>query len=259
MFKELTALDSKAHSSLSMNPDQPFTFAAHLMAAPVMAGEAELIAREYVLAFPAKPGLPLAILGVEQGRNAYVSPDGIWQARYLPAHIRRYPFMLAARPESADEQGGRNFTVMVDLAAPHFKFGTGQPLFTEDGQPAPALLNAQKFLIAIQNDSDRTQQLVQQLEEAQLLVQEPLIVRVADNPVSLDGLRVVNRQRLDGLPADTLKALQASGALQLVYAHFMSLTNLTNSVLVKGGGVSLDDDFTLPGMDDDTISFRWNN
>jgi len=260
MFKQLTPLDSASHSSLHINPDQPFTFASELMAAPVMSGEAELVAREYALVFPTKPGLPLAILGIEDDRNAYVSAQGVWQARYVPAHVRRYPFMLGTGAQQAESIEGSNFTVMVDLDAPHFKFGTGKPLFTPDGRPEPALVNAQKLLIAIQNDSERTLKLVQQLEDAQLLVQQPVIARPSSQPsVSLDGLRVVDRERLDSLEVNILHSLQASGALGLVYAHMLSLTNLRDSVLVKtrysvpGGG------FELPGADDDIISFGWSD
>lgn len=260
MFKQLTPLDSASHSSLHINPDQPFTFASELMAAPVMSGEANLVAREYALVFPAKTGLPLAILGIENDCNAYVNEQGIWQARYLPAHVRRYPFMLGTSAQQSDNKDGRDFTVLVDLDAPHFKFGTGKPLFTAEGQPGPALLSAQKLLVAIQNDSERTLKLVQQLDDVQLLVQQPVVARPqSDQSVSLDGLRVVDRDRLNSLDANSLQSLQLSGALSLAYAHILSLSNLKDSVLVKSRSSIPGNSFELPGVDDGIISFGWTD
>jgi len=135
MFKNPVVLDRKAHRGLHLSPNQPYHHAAHLMATPVVAGEAALVAREYVLVFGKQPGtLPLALLGLEKGKNAYVRPSGQWQARYIPAHIRRYPFVLADRTAAPNGEGERNFVLMFDRDAPHLKGDQGMPLFTEAGE-----------------------------------------------------------------------------------------------------------------------------
>ena len=96
LFKKPKPLDSQAHRQLRYAPNQPYHFAAQQMFAPIVAGEASMVAREYAIVFSDTPGsLPLALLGASKGHNAYVRPSGHWMARYVPAHLRRYPFVMA--------------------------------------------------------------------------------------------------------------------------------------------------------------------
>lgn len=84
MFKELKALDRQQHRALRLSPDQPYHFAAGLMVSPIMAAEIAQVAREYPIVFSrSASGLPMALLGVRPDVNAYVTPDGKWNARYI--------------------------------------------------------------------------------------------------------------------------------------------------------------------------------
>ena len=38
---------------------------------------------------------PVTLLGLDAGENLFVSESGKWEASYIPAIIRRYPFALA--------------------------------------------------------------------------------------------------------------------------------------------------------------------
>ncbi|MDZ7808919.1 MAG: SapC family protein [Arhodomonas sp.] len=69
-----------------------------------------------------------------RGDNLCVDTDGQRVAEYVPAHIRRYPFVLG----ETGEQG--RFVVMIDRAAPNFVDAEGedtQALFV-DGAPPKA-------------------------------------------------------------------------------------------------------------------------
>lgn len=230
MFKQPEALNAERHADLGLDMKPDYTHAAEEMLTPVFSGEAWQIAREYTLVFPNEVGLPLAILGYEQGVNAYLGNNGSWWGRYVPAHIRRYPFIAA--PQQTDS-GESQFVVMLDASAPQLLEGAGQPLF-EDGQPSKLLKEVQRVLENLQKDTQRTQQLVKQIDEAGLLVKQSLHIKVKQGEdKGLQGFRVIDRAAFRQCDGETLAALNKTGALDMIQAHLCSLTNLQDGLLAK--------------------------
>jgi hypothetical protein len=238
MFKNLKPLQRAVHRALRFAPVQPYHFAAQEVQVPIMAGEAAMIAREYVIAFSLQDQAPpLAVVGVRQGANAYVRPSGHWVARYVPAHVRRYPFILAEGPSpQGNGASERQFTMMIVADAPHLGESAGELLFNSEGEPAPVLQKVREVLISMQRDTSRTLQLMQQIEVADLLIERDLKVRTRAGAVfNLKGLRVIDSEKFAALSAETLHDLHRSGALQLIQAHLISLSNLRDSPLIEGG------------------------
>ena len=243
LFKQPTALDSQAHRSLRLQARQPYHFAAQQALVPVMAGEIAQVAREYAVVFSDVTGsLPLALLGTRRGQNAYVRPSGHWVARYVPAHVRRYPFVLAEQaPSDAPSGASTSRMVMVDADAPHLVSEGGLALFESDGSPSAVLQQVQQVLVALERDSEHSLQLVRQIEDAGLLVERVLqVAQRTGQPLGLQGLRVVDEARLAALASADLQALQQSGALRLVYAHLLSMSNLLDGPLVDGVAAAAD-------------------
>lgn len=254
LFQQPRALDSVAHRGLRYTPSQPYHFAAQQLFAPIVSSEAELVAREYAIVFSDQSGsLPLALLGRARGHNAYVRDSGHWMARYVPGHFRRYPFVMAEAASGAAEGEGASaieHIVVIDADAPHLSADQGERLFTDDGQPTAVLQNVQRVLLMMERDNQRTLGLVAQLEAAQLLVERQVVVASKHGqPVGLQGLRVVDFERLNALDDASLAILQRSGALALAYAHRVSLANLQDSVLV-------DNEATVPSTSSGSISFE---
>ncbi|MGM0984681.1 MAG: SapC family protein [Pseudomonadota bacterium] len=228
MFKNLEAITPDKHAELRFSPSNPYHFARELMLTPVAASEASHIARDYVLVFPLqRDELPQALLGTQAGVNAYVGDKGHWLCRYVPAHIRRYPFMAGQRP---DEQGDRRFALMADMDAPHFTFDGKMALFDE-GQPTDLIRKVQKVLANLQRDFEAMQRLAQQIDDFGLLV--PRKLHIPRNDSVLEGFRLVDRDRLSALSGEDLKALHDSGALALIHAHLVSLNNLEDGMIAR--------------------------
>ncbi|MBX3629524.1 MAG: SapC family protein [Nitrosomonas sp.] len=232
MFKQLKPLNPKHEPSPSLDPNQSYRFAAAEMLLPVVAAETRLIAREYPIIFSLKDKeLPMVVVGLRPGENAYVNEAGQWRARYIPVHIRRYPFLFAdvTQDPSAEE---RRFAIMYDSEAPHIKHdGSGLALF-KDGQPSEILSKIEAVLVDLQKDIERTKYLTAQIAEYGLLMDKKLKVTDKNqDAVELTGLRVVDAEAFGRLPAEALHALHQSGALSLCHAHFISLTNLVDGIL----------------------------
>ncbi len=187
MFKNTVPLNSEKHHLLCFDTSPPdYKYARDLVSCPVFSGEASRIAREYVLVFPKDEGLPIALLGYQENVNAYIGERPAWLARYVPAHIRRYPFMAAeaGRPNN-DET--RTMAVLIDEASPLLNYERGRRLFTDEQRPTDFLLEVQKTLKHLYVDEKKTIDFVRQIFDADLLVERH--VKVAD------------RSALTGFPA----------------------------------------------------------
>ena len=238
MFKEVVPLSPQQHRALRLSASQPFDFAAPDILIPVTVGEVERIAREMPIVFPRQGGLPQALAGWEPGKNLHVHPNGQWLGRYIPAHVRRYPFILAQVPATPEEASATNrrFVMHFDKAAKHLGDERGERLFDDAGAPTPVLVRIQQVLTAIQQDAQRTQALVAQLDALGLLRETELKITTADGQAkTVAGVRVIDRVRLAPLAPDVLAKLQAQGGLALIHAHLLSLTNLQDGWIARHG------------------------
>lgn len=238
MFQKLAPLSRQHHRTMRMVPVSGYAFAAREQLVPLLGSELEQALGEYLIAFPADGARgPHAVTGIGDGRNLYVDAQGAWHARYVPMHVRRYPFALLERRPNAPQGDAAppTLAMMVDEAAPHVRLdaAAGTRLFDEAGEPSGTLQRVQKLLATMHTDSERTQAQVQQLDALQLLKSTPLVVRAGDKALQLQGLRVIDRARFAALPGDALTALRDSGALSLVYAQLFSTVHMRRGVLVR--------------------------
>jgi len=165
--------------------------------------------------------IPAAVLGLRPDENLFIDKQGRWQATYIPAFIRRYPFVFS----SADE--GKTFTLCIDETFPGInQKGRGERLFGADGKPTRYLSDALKFLQQYQLEFERTKAFSNKLKELNLL--EPMRARLdlgSGKGMALAGFSVVNRARLKTLSAEMLAKLASSDELECVYTHIVSLGN----------------------------------
>ena len=211
------------HGALFKSAPGNFSFARTTNSVPVAGVEFAAAARDYPVVFSgsdANNTIPVALVGLSQDENYFVDGAGRWQGAYVPAFVRRYPFVLA-------EKGDGQFTVCVDEAYPGFNAKDGEPLFDADGQERPFLKSTLDFLSEYQGRMQQTQAFVKRLYEWELL--KPQVIRIApkDKPAFvLQGMLVVDEPRLLKLEDARLQTLFRNGELGWVYAHLISLGNL---------------------------------
>jgi len=132
--------------------------------------------KEYTIIFSTTADgniFPVVILGLKKDENLYVGKKGEWDAQYIPAYVRRYPFILA----SSSENGGGNFTVCIDESYAGFNIDKkGQPLFDEKGNESDLLKQSVNFLKDYQNNIQLTTLFCNHLKEIDIL--EPMQANV---------------------------------------------------------------------------------
>ena len=221
IYKAAVPVNRAVHQDCSVEMGTDFAFTAEVNSVPLMGVEFPQAAAEYAIVFGGTGDdiTPAAILGIRGNENLFVGADGAWQARYIPAFVRRYPFVFSHAEDK--------FVLCVDEAFAGFnREGRGQRLFGDDGEPTPYVDGIMKFLRDYQTHFLATKRFCQRLKDLNLL--EPMHAQVTQESgqsLSLGGFMAVNRDRLKALPPEMLAELAKSDELELIYTHLHSLRN----------------------------------
>lgn len=222
-YNNIVALDRALHGEIKIKPPVlGFFYARRTNSVPILANEAAQCALEYPIVFAqgADGFVPIALLGLRDSENLHVNIKGEWDARYIPAFVRRYPFV-----PGRDAEG--NLVVCIDEKSPCLGTGQGAPLF-DDGVPTPRLESAVRFLDEFNQIAVATAALGRRIGELGLLLAaDPLIEFTSGEQFRLSGPHVIDEARLQALDKDTVHELLTSGALGLIHAHLISLGNFS--------------------------------
>jgi hypothetical protein len=225
IYETAVPVSKTRHAKCCVEAGKGFAFTGKLNSVPLTAVEFPQAAPDYAVVF-AQSGddvMPVAILGARKDQNLYLTEDGGWRAKYIPAFIRRYPFVFSPRAD------GQTSTLCVDESYQGVNFqGRGQALFSDDGTQTPYVDNVLKFLQEYGAQFLRTQSFCKKLKELDLLesMQAQFTLGTGEK-MSLSGFHVVSRERLKALPAETLHQLAATNELELIYLHLQSMRNFT--------------------------------
>jgi hypothetical protein len=222
IYEKAVPVSQARHGNWSLERGTDYAFCRNVNSVPIMTAEFASAALEYAIVFGGTEEvvMPAAVLGVRPDENLYVTRQGGWQAKYIPAFVRRYPFVFSSGE-------GKSFALCIDEAFPGFNQSSrGERLFGADGKPTPYVDNVFTFLQQYQLEFRRTQGLCKTLKDLNLL--EPMQAQInlaSGERMALRGFLVVDRARLKTLSASTLAELVNSDELELIYTHLMSLQN----------------------------------
>ena len=232
-YERPVPLNRNDHKDLRLKPIPNMKFALGAHSVPMTGVEFGLAARDLPIVFAGnslEDAGPVALLGLRQSENLLVDADGNWAKDvYVPAFVRRYPFVLAEKPAG---QEGDDFAVFLDEGYEGFGTAEGDRLFNEDGSDTELLSRAVGFLGEFQQHVTRTRWFVEQLRKHNLLEPRNMSLRkgAQDDPnghvINLSGLFVVNEEKLRQLDEKTAHEFLREGVFGWIYAHLLSLNNI---------------------------------
>ena len=221
-YNQLQPLSSTVHGSWRARriDSAPFLVQAH--AVPLTAEEFVPAQRHYPIVFSVGENpVPLALMGLNEGTNVFLGEDGrLTGDIYVPAYVRRYPFMLARLRPEADELS-LCFDPTADAVGP---FDEGDALFDE-GKPSDATQAILGFCEQFEQAGQRTATLMNELADLKLLIDGEVTIQPEDAkaPYVYRGFQMVAEEKLRELRGDQARRLAQSGAMALIYAHLFSL------------------------------------
>ncbi len=221
-YNSLAPLSSQLHPSHGLKPRDDLAFTRGTHAVPVTVDEFALVQRHYPIVFGMGDApAPLALIGLQEGQNLYLTAENQWeQGQYIPAFVRRYPFMLARlTPDSED------LSLCFDETSGSIVAGEGEPLFNglEPTDTTKGILN---FCEQFEQAVFRTRAFMDEMTKLDLLMDGEVTIQREGlaEPAIYRGFRMVSEEKLQNLRGDQARKLVQSGLLGLVYAHLFSLS-----------------------------------
>lgn len=224
IYENAVPLSKERHGKWSVEVGGNFNYTKSLNALPILAAEFLVAAREYPIVFSKGSDdsiQPVVLLGMREGENLFLDAAGQWTAQYLPAFLRRYPFIFAR------SEDGKTFTLCIDETFEGFNQDSrGERLWDDDGKASPYVNNVLQFLQNFQTEHARTQAFCQRLAEFDLLQpQNAVWTGPGGEKAAVTGFLCVNRDKLKTLTHQAMINMIGSGEMDLMYAHLGSMTN----------------------------------
>jgi hypothetical protein len=230
LHKEPIALDTVLHRDLRLKNElnaiprlAPFT--SFMVSVSEFADAALSFPILFVRAAPDALGrdtvAPVAVFGMKPGENLFVTPDNKWDAAYVPAMLRAYPFTMA-RIEGSDR-----WAIVFDNTWEGMSRTEGLPLFNDKGEATELLNGIHKFVQDLETDLERTRQACAALLEMKLLKPMRFDATLANGEtLSVDGFMTVDEEALAKLPDAQIAQMYRNGLLGLLQIHLLSLNNM---------------------------------
>ncbi|HEV2866585.1 MAG TPA: SapC family protein [Allosphingosinicella sp.] len=222
-YKNLQPLSSSAHSTYRARTSEKAPYFADAHAIPLTVDEFVHAQRYMPIVFSTGENpVPLGLAGLNEGVNVFVDEEGkAHHPFYVPAYVRRYPYLLARLDPNATELS-LCFDPDSDLIG---DFEDGTPLF-DDGKPSENLNNILKFCEDFEVAGQRTAAFMKEILELDLLIDGEVSIQPGDSPQPFiyRGFRMLDEQKFRDLHGDQLRRLNQNGILPLIVAHLFSLT-----------------------------------
>ncbi len=221
-YNNVVPLSSDRHRAWSIEQVKDYRFTEKASLVYLSCVEFRKASRSFPIVFVGSETqvFPVALLGVSESENLFVRKDGKWDADYIPAYVRRYPFVAANMNEKND-----TLLLSVDESYPGFNSeGKGKRLYTEQGEQSDYIKEVSTFVGHFQAEYMRTRRFCEHLLSNELL--EPMTVRVTlegRQPVVLKGFYAVSYAKLKKLASEKLTKMMQDDELGLVFSHLSSL------------------------------------
>jgi hypothetical protein len=226
LYNSIEALNSGQHGKMKLRKEVKLDHVGTTHAIPVTVEEFVFVQRFYPIIFSAgEMPVPLALLGLNEGVNTYFDAEGrpLEQDIYIPAYLRRYPFMLAKLRPDSDE-----LSLCFDPTAEAMSEDSDGPALFDGDQPSETTRNILNFCEQFEQAGQRTQAFMEELQKSGLLMDGEVAIQPegAEQPFLYRGFKMVDEAKLRELRGDELRKMNQSGLLPAVYAHLFSLSQI---------------------------------
>ncbi len=223
LYGDLEPVNRNSHGDKKLSRIETIPQLGSTHAIPVTVDEFMLVSRFFPVIFSTgDTPVPLALMGLHEGTNTFFDKDGrlLDNNIYVPAYIRRYPFLLARLTQDSDQ-----LSLCFDPTAGVVSdTGDGDALFDGE-QPSAKVAEILAFCEQFEQAGQRTAAFMQELKDMKLLMDGEVAIQPegSEQPFIYRGFQMVDEQKFRDLSGDKLRKMNQSGMLSLVMAHLFSL------------------------------------
>ena len=225
-YATLEPLNATQHGKMKIHQVDKSPVIANTHAIPVTVDEFGLAQRNYPIVFSIGDNpIPIALMGLNEGVNVFLDDDGrpTDPTIYIPAYIRRYPFLLARLKPDSDE-----LSLCFDPTSNAVgEWDNGEPLFDGD-EPSEATKAILEFCEQFETAGQRTSAFMEDVKKSGLLMDGEVAIQPEgyEQPFIYRGFQMIDEEKLRELRGDELRKMNQNGMLPLLYAHLFSLSQM---------------------------------
>lgn len=218
-YSSIRPLDMERDANLHVSAPKNFNFANKTNAIPLLVDEFPMAAAHYPIVFAAGDSpVPAAVVGLNNDSNLFLDEAGQWVGgSYLPAYVRRYPFLLMDDPEQ------KQYVLCVDDNSEMLTSGEGEYALFKDGKPTQFTQSAMNFCATLRQQGEATDEFVKALKEYNLLMKNDAQIDMPNgSKLQLAGFQVIDPKKFDLLPDQVYLQWRRKGWIGLIFAHLLS-------------------------------------
>lgn len=233
-YENLTPLSSETHHDWGVEPRADLAFARNTHAIPIIVDEFVQVQHHFPIVFTdGDDAVPLALVGLKEGVNLFVDEAGKWADNvYIPAYVRRHPFMLARLQPDAEV-----LSLVFDDAAKLLTPDAADKLFDAEHKPTQTTNNIMQFCESFEQGIGRTRSFMDELAALDLLMEGQAQIQNPDmpEPARFGGFRMIDEKKLQNIRGDQARKMVQNGMLGLIYAHLFSLAQMRELFAIMNG------------------------
>lgn len=218
---KVVGLHKEKHAKTKISSVRPFSHIAQEHMLPVVVHEFVVAGAEFPVVFvkdqQTERFQPVVLLGLASQQNLMLVDDK-WQAMYVPRVVRNYPLVLVQEAPESDR-----LMVAIDEASERVNEAEGFPLFNDDGSESEFLTVRKQQMGEYVDYAQMTQVFMEKLKSLGLIKEQVLTVTINEEKRNINGIHMVDDQKLNELSDETFLELRKLGYLTAIYAHLMSL------------------------------------
>ncbi len=176
---------------------------------------------------------PLALFGFQKQENLFLDESG-WNAGYVPAMIRREPFMIGYQESREGGDAEMVRVLSLDMDNPRVNAEKGERLFQPLGGRTPYLEDMADLLEGIYLGLEHGKAFVAALVEHDLIESVTIDIMLKDESRNqLLGFYSINEDKVQELPGDVLESFSKQGFLMPIFMAIASMSNMYRLIEVK--------------------------
>jgi len=225
LYNALEPINQQQHGGKKLLQIESAPHIAQAHAIPVTVDEFALLQRTYPIVFSVGENpVPLALMGLNEGVNTFLDDKGmLTEPVYLPAYLRRYPFLLAQLAEGSDE-----LSLCVDPTSGVIGDGADGDAIFDGDQPSERIKQILDFCEQFEAAGQRTGAFMGELVKSGLLMDGEVAIQPdgSEQPFIYRGFQMVDEEKLRDMRGDELRKMNQNGMLPLIFAHLFSLAQI---------------------------------
>ena len=217
MTPNIMAINAETHADLKVKPARDFDHIKDKNLVFIVAYEFAPCACEYPIIFIKNQEIdqfqPAALLGFRQGENYFVK-DNKWRGMYIPGIVASYPFRIVPHPDSEDQ-----LFMAADMNSPLIGTEEGEAFFNADKTETAFFQQVKADVGNFYKQALITEDLCKTLADMDLLSSRDLNVDIDGEKISMQGVYLVDDEKMNALSEENFLHLRAKGYLPAIYAH----------------------------------------